>query len=528
MSNPAIPYALLLRPNQPEQYITASDYSNKEIHNKTKTRQRLDGYELLCPGGCPISFKRESCNGRCCHFFHLTKHSANECAYFHKYSHSGGEGESHRESKLSFNVRITEILRRCGNVTRTCKNVIERIVIDPTWHFKTESRVGDRRQWYADVAFFDNIGALKLVVEIMESHPTLGIKRDWLRAQSKQFVYAEVCASDVLASHDGRVFLVDCADHDVPTCEICQMHESERYLRVIDRLVSLSDEEERAHQAFHCDCLHQCLCYKQYAQLCMTFVSRWKANTKNLEVKNMLTSKHDVKWLNKKYEASIRNSKKVEKASAAKFSFVKTRDALQRAVQVARQAANAVKCYCNCSQSYAKLAMQNYERMVERRFYNFVAKTVTHYASTVCRAVYNRLQKMNEEMGRVRSCRTQAMRNAALVAAMNNEMKEWQRRGSIPLDDVTHVTDLCVQAHKHFNSCLLARFFSPGCHLIAQVLQAVLREHSKMKIWKAENTLEKIMKADAPGQKKCRVQKKNVVRKRTADQQKLAKFFMEK
>lgn len=272
MSNSKIEYAYIT-PTWP---TTIAEYT--KLHSTKDDRLNIaknnpEGFALQCPVGHPLNYISEytKADGQVviAHFRH--NHVENGCAYVEKYP--DGEGSVHLKAKERFAdakfANNLKLERLCGS--GSCRSVVDTIEIDPEWvcclEYGLSSDVcygcyglsyqesefakmkGHPMKWLMDVVFTDANGIVKLVVEVKDTHATIGEKRDWLRGD-RTFKYVEVDAESVNRSEDGRVVGIDFRGTP-STCLTCKPMREQYVRRKLgqqdDRLIECECEKRLQH-----------------------------------------------------------------------------------------------------------------------------------------------------------------------------------------------------------------------------------------------------------------------------------------
>ena len=281
MSNSKIEYAYIT----PTWCTTVAEYT--KLHSTKDDRLNIaknnqEGFALQCPVGHPLNYISEytKTDGQVvmAHFRH-NNHVENGCVYAEKYP--GGEGAVHLAAKERFAdakfANNLKLERLCGS--GSCWSVVDTIEIDPAWvccleyglssdvcygcyglsyqKSEFEKMKGHPMKWLMDVVFTDANGIVKLVVEVKDTHATIGEKRDWLRG-NRTFKYVEVDAESVNRSEDGRVVGIDFRGTP-STCLTCKPMLDQYVRRKLgqqdDRLIEFEGQKRLQHRRieFHAE-----------------------------------------------------------------------------------------------------------------------------------------------------------------------------------------------------------------------------------------------------------------------------------
>ena len=248
-----------------EAYYNSRSYSPEEWKTKKELRNKSkkDG-KLTCASGCRVTLVNGcnyiTSNGtpvyRCTHFRHVNASANTTCKVLKKYGHNG-ESKEHLNTKRIVASMDVVFARTCHY--SKCINKIE-CRPDPTWTSKMEVRLD---KWLFDVVYFEN-DTVKVVIEVMHTHATVGEKRLWAMQQPFEFI-------EVRATESKYLHVIDIKGEYLCGGDICPT--LNEYVRLQHK--RKCDYEERQHAK-----------KRQYQnERVKKCVNRWKTMGRNLQLR---------------------------------------------------------------------------------------------------------------------------------------------------------------------------------------------------------------------------------------------------
>lgn len=241
-----------------EAYFNKRSYSPKEWLSKKElvNKSKKEDY-LRCASGCRVTVVKESSytnsHGtqvhRSSHFRHVNSISNTTCEVLKKYGSKGESSEHLNTKRIVASMNVT--FARVCHYSR-CDNSIE-VQPDPSWTSKMEVRLN---KWLFDVVYFDG-DEIKVVIEVMHTHATVGKKREWAMQQPFEFIEVPASESDYLRVIDMKGLFL-CGGSTCPVEESDRKEAGERrqraeqYRRMAEE--ARREEREARNRAFS---LHQ-------------------------------------------------------------------------------------------------------------------------------------------------------------------------------------------------------------------------------------------------------------------------------